>query len=240
MNNSINIYCDESCHLENDDSNAMGLAGIWGDTKHIKEANKRIIEIKERNRVHRNSETKWAKVGPAKLQLYKDLINYFFDDDDLHFRVLVIPDKSQLQHEKFHQTHDEWYYKMYFTMLKSIFSPNYEFRVFVDIKDTHSSERIKKLHDVCCNDIYDFSHSIIKLIQPISSEEVQIMQLVDILLGAVVYENRIFPADHMRSSAKEELVQLIKNRSKYTLQKTTLYREDKFNIFIWSASYGRM
>ena len=240
MNNSINIYCDESCHLEHDGSNAMGLAGIWGDTKHIKEANKRIIEIKERNWVHRNSETKWAKVGPVKLQLYKDLINYFFDDDDLHFRVLIIPDKSQLRHNEYNQTHDEWYYKMYFIMLRNIFSPSHASRVYLDIKDTHSAERIRKLHQVCCNDMYDFSHSIITQIQPIRSEEVQIMQLVDILLGAVVYENRIFLPSHYRSAAKEELVQLIKKRSGYTLQKTTLYREDKFNIFIWSTSYGKL
>jgi hypothetical protein len=29
MSDYINIYCDESCHLENDGINVMGLGGLW-------------------------------------------------------------------------------------------------------------------------------------------------------------------------------------------------------------------
>ena len=36
---------------------------------------------------------------------------------------LVVPDKSELAHEQYNQTHDEFYYKMYFDMLKVIFEP---------------------------------------------------------------------------------------------------------------------
>ena len=32
----INIYCDESCHLEHDDSDIMVLGGISCDKKNIK------------------------------------------------------------------------------------------------------------------------------------------------------------------------------------------------------------
>lgn len=39
-------------------------------------------------------EMKWTKISPAKVDLYKDLVNYFFDDDDLHFRGVIIPDKT--------------------------------------------------------------------------------------------------------------------------------------------------
>jgi hypothetical protein len=33
--------------------------------------------------------------------LYPDLVDYFFDDDNLHFRALVVPDKSRLRHAVF-------------------------------------------------------------------------------------------------------------------------------------------
>ena len=52
-------------------------------------------------------ELKWTKISPGKLDLYKDLVNYYFDDDDLHFRALIIPDKSKLEHKRFNQTHDD-------------------------------------------------------------------------------------------------------------------------------------
>jgi len=238
MNNIINIYCDESCHLENDRINDMGLGGIWCDKDKIPEVNARIREIKERHGVKATAEVKWTKVGPVKKQLYIDLINYFFDDDDLNFRVLIIPDKEQLDHKRYNQTHDEWYYKMYFEMLKAIFNPGMHYNVYIDIKDTNSAKRVKKLHEVCSNDIYDFSHNIIQKIQPIRSEEVQIMQLVDILLGAVTYANRNFPQNFKRSATKLELIDLIRKRSRYSLKRTTLLREEKFNILIWRSYYG--
>lgn len=233
MGNIINMYCDESCHLEHDGINAMGLGSVWCQKEKVKEINQRICEIKERNGVSRNAEVKWTKIGPVKNQLYIDLVNYFFDNDDLNFRVLIVPDKSCLDHEKFSQTHDKWYYKMYFEMLKVVFAQGFQYNVFVDIKNSHSSERVKHLHEVCCNDMYDFSHEVVRKIQPIRSHEVQIMQLVDILLGAVTYENRVFSQETGRSATKAAIVNLIKQRSGYSLQKTTYLRESKFNILIW-------
>lgn len=238
MNELINIYCDESCHLEHDGISVMGLGGVWCSQDKVRGINKRIHEIKERNGVPANAEVKWSKVGPAKEQLYIDLINYFFDDDDLHFRVLIVPDKTLLDHERYCQTHEDWYYKMYFEMLKVIFSPTKRYHVYLDIMNSHSAARAKKMHDVCCNDIYDFSHSIIENVQPIRSEEVQIMQLVDVLLGATVYANRSFPEGFICSATKQKLISLIRYRSGYNLQKSTLLREDKFNLFIWRANNG--
>ena len=238
MADYINIYCDESCHLENDGINIMGLGGVWCNENKIKEINQRIKDIKIRNGVNPNSEVKWTKVSPAKEQLYIDLVNYFFDNDDLHFRGLIVPNKSLLDHEKFNQTHEDFYYKMYFEMLKMIFVPTSNYNVYVDIKDSHSDQRAKKLHDVCCNTMYDFSHRIIKKIQPVRSHEVQLMQLVDILLGALVYKNRKFDEHELRSETKKYIIDLIMEKSKYSLTRTTLLREEKFNIFFWEANYG--
>ena len=237
MSTLYNIYCDESCHLENDGINVMVLGAVWCPQNKVKEINNRIRAIKERNGVNPNSELKWTKVAPVKKQIYMDIVDYFFDDDDLHFRCLVVPDKSKLNHKAFNQTHDEWYYKMYFNMLKIIFNPKDKYEVYIDIKDTNSSYRAKKLHEVCCNDIYDFSKKIIQRIQPIRSHEVQIMQITDILIGATGYANRFFPQNVKKSEVKQELIEKIRTRSGYRLTKSTLYREEKFNIFVWDTEF---
>lgn len=230
-----NVYCDETCHLEHDGINVMVLGAVWCPQSKLKEINQRIRQIKERNGVSPTMELKWTKISPAKIDLYRDIVNYYFDDDDLHFRAVVIPDKSRLNHEQFHQTHDDWYYKMYFDMLKVIFSPSDNYEVYIDIKDTNSYRKAQKLREVCCNSLYDFSQRVIKRLQPIRSEEVQIMQLVDILIGAVGYENRNFPAEFEKSAAKQNIIELIKKRSGYTMRKTTLLREEKLNLLAWDA-----
>lgn len=221
--------------MEHDKINVMVLGAVWCSQSNLKKINDQIRQIKERNGVNSNSELKWTKVSPLKEQMYMDIVNYFFDENDLHFRCLIVPDKSKLDHDRFSQTHDDWYYKMYFDMLKVIFSPYDKYNVYVDIKDTHSYYKMQKLYDVCCNSVYDFSGNIIKKVQTIRSHEVQIMQIVDVLIGAVAYNNREFQKDFQKSDAKLNLIELIKERSKYSLTKTTLYKEDKFNIFVWDA-----
>ena len=234
-----NVYCDETCHLEHDGINVMVLGAVWCPQSKLKEINQRIRQIKVRNGVSQDMELKWTKISPAKVELYLDLVNYFFDDDDLHFRAVIIPDKSKLDHKRFHQTHDTWYYKMYFDMLKVIFSPKDRYEVYIDIKDSNSHQRAQKLKEVCCNSMLDFSERILRRLQPIRSNEVEIMQIVDILIGAIGYENRIFPEGVQRSNAKVQVVDLIKKRSTYTLTKTTLLREEKINLLSWDARDSR-
>lgn len=234
----FNVYCDESCHLEHDKVNkAMSLGAVWCPKNKTREINKRLIEIKQKHKISPFSEVKWTKASPGNKSLYIEFLDYFFDDDDLHFRGLVIPDKSKLKHEKYHQTHDEWYYKMYFNMLKSIFSRDAGYYVYIDIKDTHSSENAKKLEDVCANNRYDFAHEIIRRVQPIRSEEVQMMQLVDILTGALAYRyNHPYITQEMNET-KVAIVNRIINRSNYNLTKSTLLKEEKFNLFIWDPLF---
>lgn len=230
-----NLYCDETCHLEHDNSNCMALGAVIVPKNKRKEICDRITEIKAKHGVYATNEVKWAKARDRMLPLYLDLVDYFFDDDDMSFRLLLIPDKSLLDHSKFDQDHNTWYYKMYFEMLKVIFAPEHTYNVFVDIKDTHSDFRVNQLRDVCSNNMYDFKHKIIRKIQPIRSDEVQIMQITDILVGAVCRARRKLSIEH-QSEAKQKIIQRIIQRSGYPLDKSTLLRETKFNYFIWRAA----
>lgn len=234
----FNVYCDESCHLQHSDSKAMALGAIWCPKQKTREINKRLIEIKERHGINPAAEVKWTKASPANQALYISFLDYFLDDDDLHFRGVVIPDKEILDHDRFDQTHDTWYYKMYFTLLKEIFRRDSHYYVYIDIKDTHSNENAKKLEDVCANNAFDFSHDIIRRVQPIRSEEVQLMQLVDILTGSLTYRHNHPSVTPEMNSTKVEIVNRIIKRSKINLTKTTLPSEGKLNLLIWKP-YAR-
>ncbi|MGI5818078.1 MAG: DUF3800 domain-containing protein [Armatimonadota bacterium] len=235
MRDVINIYCDESCHLEHDGQPAMVLGAIWCPLEAAYEANQRIREIKQAHDLPPDLEAKWTKVSPGGINLYRDLVDYFFDDDDLCFRAVVAP-KGNLDHERFGQDHDTWYYKMYFTMLQTVIDPNAENRIYLDIKDTRGAEKVRKLHEVLCNANYDFDQRIIAGLQTVRSHEIGLLQLTDLLIGAVMSANRVFQAD--ASSAKQGLVERVRERSGYTLTKTTLLKARKVNILIWRPSGG--
>ena len=227
----FNIYCDESCHLENDKQNSMFLGSVWCHNHKVKEMSKRIKEYKIKHGFKKDFEIKWTKVSPGKIDFYLDIIDYFFDDDDLHFRCLIVPDKKKLNHRKFDQNHDKFYYKMYFNMLKTILDPEEKYNIYIDIKDTQGSKKIKKLQEILCNNIYDFNRSIIDKIQIVRSYEVGILQMTDLLMGAIAYNFRNLKT----SKSKLEIINRIKERSEYSLDKTTLLKENKFNLFVWQA-----
>ena len=236
MGELFNIYCDESCHLEHDPVNvtAMVIGGIFCLDAKKKDANDRIREIKKQYGIARDAEIKWNKVSPGKLDYYLELVEYFFSNSDLHFRAIVIPDKRELCHDNFNQTHDEFYYKAYFNMLKTILEPNKEYAIYIDIKDTRSQQKVCKLHDVLCNNCYDFNRNIIKKVQQIRSNEVELMGLADLLIGAMSYLHR----DFNQSKEKIAIIEKIKELSGYKLRNSTLYREPKFNLFIWHPRNG--
>lgn len=223
-----NIYCDESCHLLNDGKEYMVLGCTWSHKDKSREIHNRIREIKERNEIKPNEESKWVKVANHNKQCYLDLINYFFDDDDINFRAIII-NKKELKHELFNQNHDDWYYKMLFILIQHIFEEGNIYNIYLDYKDTQGNLKAKKLHEVLCNSHYDFDKRMIKKVDCVQSSDVGMIQLCDILLGAIEYHCHRLTT----SKNKLELVDLVKKRSRKSLNFTTLSKEKKFNLLFW-------
>lgn len=229
MSTSYNVYCDESGHMEHDRLPVIVLGAVWCPRDRAASIASDLRRIKVQHGLPASFEVKWVKVSPAKQQFYLDLVDYFFNSDDLRFRAVVVPDKSLLRHAAFGQDHDAWYYKMYFDMLKVLFTPGDTYRTYVDIKDTRGAQKVAKLHDVLCTNAYDFDQNMIERIQLVRSHEMEQLQLADLLIGAVAYANRGLQG----SEAKLALVAHLRLRTGYTLTRTTLLREEKFNLFLW-------
>ncbi|QDU13602.1 hypothetical protein CA11_13860 [Gimesia maris] len=229
MAETYNIFLDESCHLEHDGIPVMTLGVTWCPTEKTKDISRRIRDIKEQFGLSTTFETKWTKVSPAKYDFYRDLIDYFLDDDDLHFRAVVIPDKKILDHKKYGQTHDDWYYKMCFTLLEPIIDPTQHYNIYMDIKDTRSESKRANLEKILRKASLDGSGNIVRRVQQIRSHESEVMQLADLLIGAVTYANR----GQSTSDAKIKLVQRIRTRTNHSLVRSTWLREPKLNIFVW-------
>jgi len=228
MSHTINIYVDESCHLERDRQRFMVQGAVWCPTHKVADAAKRLREFKTRHRMPDRYELKWTKVSATRHQYYHDVLDYFFDDDDLHFRALIA-DKSILHHDAHQQTHEDWYYKMLFDMLKVLLDPERRYRIYFDYKDDQGPRRIAKLHEVLSNKLYDFDRSIVERVQLVRSHEVELMQLTDLLTGLMSYLNRGLTTNETKLS----LIARMRERSKLNLQRTTLPMAEKVNLFYW-------
>ena len=230
MSEIFNIYCDESCHLEYDRQSAMVLGAVWCPESQRASIARAIRELKTTHGLASSFEVKWTKVSPAKLDFYLALIDLFFSDPRLHFRGIVIPDKSKLDHSAFDQSHDDFYYKMYFQLLKVIFESGNRYRIYLDIKDTRSQQKVTKLHDYLANAQYDFNKEMVEWIQQVHSHEIEQLQLADVLIGALGYLHRGLQT----SPAKQALIERIKAKSGFSLCRSTLPSEKKFNVFVWT------
>jgi len=228
MTQTFNIYCDESCHLENDREPLMVLGGLICPIEKVREVSVRVRDIKVKYGLSPHSEIKWTRVSPSKAEFYKAVIDYFFDDDDLQFRAIVC-DKTQLKHDQFNQNHDGWYYKMYFLLLQWFLDDRNHYHIYIDIKDTLSAEKCVKLRDVLCNHQYDFNQNMLERVQHVRSHETQLLQMSDLLIGAVAYANRGLAT----SQAKLDVIERIKHRSHRSLDKTNYSK--KLNLFHWQG-----
>lgn len=223
-----NVYCDESCHLESNDSKYMLIGAIYCPKEKVKEINNHIRKLKEDYNLSNNIELKWNKVDKKTEKLYLDIINYFFNNDDLKFRVIVI-NKEKLDHEKYNQTENDFYHKAYYEMLKYIVSYNNSYNIYPDIKDTNSYYYHQIMFNYLKIKLSDTNNKIIKKIQPIKSYEAPILQVNDILIGALSYYYRNLSGNEV----KLNIIKEINNLYQSSFDETS-YNE-KFNIFIWKS-----
>lgn len=221
-----NVYCDESCHLQNDGNDVMTIGSVWVPKEKRRMICEDIKRIKRQNGLPITYELKWSKVSSAKRGAYIDLINKFFDDSNCHFRGVVVNEKSNLDFSRFSGDYNDWYYKIYYLMLKEIPEEYDQMNVYMDIKQENSASYMALLRQYL---IFHLGQRSINNFQVIRSDEVEIMQMTDVLIGAVSYVNRNLNS----SKTKIELVNLIRERSGSLLNFTTRRNEKKFSLLSW-------
>ena len=229
-----NIYCDKSCHLASNNSKYMLIGAVYCPKFKVKKVNEYINHLKNNYNLSNKIELKWNKVDKKTEKLYLDIINYFFNNDDLRFRVIVI-DKTKLNHKKYNQTENDFYHKAYYEMLKYIIIPGNSYNIYPDIKDTHSYY----YHQITLNylriKMSDTNKKTIKKVQPIKSYEAPILQINDILIGALSYYYRNLSTNSIKLNIIHEIQRLYQNN----FDISSSYSNTKFNIFIWKSKDDR-
>lgn len=218
MNKTYNIYCDESTHTENDGMPYMLLSYVSTPYHLLKMHNKNIRELKLAH--YYKGEMKWSSLSKSQYPFYSEIIDYFFSNN-LNFRAIII-DKRQLKHSIFNQDHDTFYDKMYYQLLNKKLVPNYNYNIYIDIKDSYSFMKAHSLKSYLGRD-----YSNIRNLQVIKSYESELMQLTDVLMGAINYKIR----NLNKVTSKNNIIEKIEKLSGKSLSHSTSPYEEKFNLF---------
>lgn len=219
------IFCDESNHTYSDTSDLMVIGGILCPSEQVEYVNRYIKHLKHKHNA--NNELKWTKLNNSKKAFYDELLEFFFSSIDLKFNAQVVMGKSNLNHDIYNDGEaDKFYYKMYYFTLLHLLQPQNKYNIFIDYKDTKGGKRAKKLKEV----IHNKFHSNIEVdFTIIHSHESQIMQLADIMIGAIGYKNR--EDIEKKSEIKNYIIQKIEDLSEFSLGFSIPQWEEKFHIY---------
>lgn len=217
MSKTFNIYCDESCHLENDHKPFMFLGKVSSAYNQVKLHTEYIKGLKKKH--HFYAEIKWTSVSKSKLRFYEELIDYFFSTD-LHFRAIGV-EKAKINNGAFNQSYDDFYYKMYYYLLNHNLNSLYNYHVYLDIKDTLSAFKVNKLKE-----ILNTKFGVFRNVQNIRSHESLLLQLADLIMGAISYYHN---DDKKANAAKVKLIEKIKQHAGTELDRTNY--SEKLNLF---------
>lgn len=185
--------------------------------------------LKRQHGLRHNFELKWGQVSNSRIQYFLDVVDLFFNEPSLSFRA-VVAKKEGLNHSAFQQSHDDWYYKIAYRLLLPAVKEAEVCDVFFDRRDTDEASKIENLNRILSNSIPTSRDVRTGVRIPVDSRQVELLQLADLLIGAISYVNRGLAS----SPARIQLVEHIQQKSGLTLKSTTGLGIHKFNLFFWT------
>lgn len=221
----LDVYCDESCSEVLFDRTAhryFALGSLWMAEEFREQFKDDIKKIKSDHNYE--LEIKWNKVSPKFFDFYKALLQYFFNNENLRFRVLIV-ESEKIDLVKFHKGDAELsFYKFYYQLLHHWILDFNEYSIFLDYKTNKEKSRLHILREVLTSASLS---SVISNVQSIHSKESLGIQLADFLLGIVSSK---FNQTAKKEGSKDKLINLTENILGKNIS-PTIKNESKFNIF---------
>jgi hypothetical protein len=215
----------------------MIFGGIITSAKNVELFNRSMELYRNAHNLH--AELKWGKVSAGKLKEYKALIDLYFScSRGFHFKSIII-DTYQIDHNKFNQGDKElgFYKFMYQFLLHSFgrYARNEDkYLVYLDQRNTsYPLLQLKLILNRGLKKKYlQIRSDVVRNIQPIDSKKSELLQVADILMGAIGYQKNGCHTRTNASKAKVSLAEYISQKANIlSLCQNTPYSKKDFCIW---------
>lgn len=232
------VFCDESRQAA---ERFMVLGGIVIPKTLLQVFNDSMALFRDQQRMH--AELKWQKVSNQKLSEYRCFVDHFFalnNSKQAYFNSLIV-DSHQVHNHEFNQgSREVGFYKFYYQLLLHCFGhklcshdPGAKIHVIMDHRTT--SYRLEDLRQILNNGMksrYGISTRPFITVEPRDSKESEVLQINDILLGAVGFQKNGLHLIAGSRPAKIELANYIaKEAGLPNLKESTPRSQKRFTIW---------
>lgn len=223
------LYCDES---RIQDARHMLIGGLWV----LDEAEAALRQCLQdvRSEYRMTAEFKWTKVSRAKRAAYAAWVDAFLDSPGVTFRCIVV-DTHVLDYKTFHRGDEELgFYKFYYLLVSRNLMPAHSYWLYTDERRNRKANRLEVLR-IVTNRYWQKQAGVMPLrgIEPRRSHGEDLLQLTDVLLGAVGYAWNGLDT----SPAKRELGAHLAARLGWATLRTATRRDaSKVNQWLWRPS----
>lgn len=228
------IFLDESCQ---NGHKYMVLGGLKIDDDVLSNFESDLNGFKEAQRM--TKELKWGKVSASMLAFYQDFLNIFFEylvAHQVEFHSIVI-DCSQLNHAKYNNGDPEvGFGKFTYQLLMRIARECKRFDcIYAHLDNRNSNQSLDNLRDILNN---GYAKKVkkdkrpFKRVQYVDSKKSNIIQTVDLLIGAISYQKNGKHKCKDASTSRQELIKHICTQTKLkSLEVGTSFGAKGFTIW---------
>jgi len=219
----------------------MVLGGIIIPQENVKNFNQTMHNFRVEQKMF--AELKWTKVTDQKLIAYKRFVEYFFalnNTDKVHFHSIIL-DNHKINYKKFSKGDKELgFYKFYYQLLLHSFGKKYcregendRFIVHLDYRTTSYSLNVLKIVlNRGMRKKYNITTEPFVSIEPRESKKTELLQIVDILIGAIGFQKNGYDLLSDTRKSKKELARFIaKEAGLKDLRQNSPWGNNRFTIW---------
>jgi hypothetical protein len=225
----VYVYADESRQRG---PRFAVIGSIWVPDEFDEWFREKVNEVREAFGMRR--EMKWTKASTkTKLDAYRALVDVLFNQQFARFKCIVI-DREKVDNRSYSNGDEELgFYKFYYQLLSRTLWSGCEHVIFPDQYGTRDPHRLAAVQS-CCNAYARKTGSpgdggAVVAIRPQNSKKEVIIQLCDILIGAVGYSYNGLSS----GASKLSLISHIESRLGQPLNQPTQWNRSDFNIWQW-------
>jgi hypothetical protein len=232
----VNVFVDEGstagCRFS-------GYAGLWVSADEENSFRERLASIRLSCGMKATGEFKWTKLSGTKPHpAYVQIIDAFFESPCAQFKALVVDNRNPGGNRGSDSQRD--YYTWIHWLARRRCEPGFVYRLFIDRRTGRQGSQLAELKTILNNSArkdgvatYDCFRDVIA----VDSANDSLIQLADVLLGAVCYH---FNNRHIGpcSASKRAVARYIATKAGFRMGviRRTWREEPKFNVWLWNPS----